>query len=372
MRFERRRIAVTGSDGFIGRNLMVRLAERGFATQPINRRTTPEELKSIIADSDAIFHLAAANRPSDLQDFQRSNCDLTRAIADAIADAKTKPLVVFSSSVRSGEPGDYGRTKRISEEILLELAAKRAATVAVLRLPNVFGKWARPNYNSAIATFCHNLARGLPITIDDAEAPLSLLYIDDLVEQFLDLLAAPPAESGLIEPQCVHQTTVGEAARFIATLAEGRRSGSVEAVGSGLERALYATFISFLPPDDFSYPLEPNTDNRGSFTEFLKTPASGQVSLLTAEPGATRGGHYHHSKVEKFVIVHGQAKFRFRNVADGRTHEIDTSAARPVVVETIPGWTHDITNTGDDVMVGVIWANERFDRERPDTIAAPL
>jgi UDP-2-acetamido-2,6-beta-L-arabino-hexul-4-ose reductase len=372
MRSEPHSIAVTGSDGFIGRNLVVRLKECGFATHPINRRTQPDELKSIIGESDAIFHLAAANRPSDWRDFERSNCDLTRAIAKAIAEAKKKPLVVFTSSVRSGEPGDYGRTKRISEELLLDLAAKGAATTAVVRLPNVFGKWAQPNYNSAIATFCHNLARGLPIAIDDPEAPLSLLYIDDLVDQFLELLAVPPTDSGLVEPKNVHHTTVGHVARFIATLAEGRRVGSVEAVGSGLERALYATLISSLPRGDFSYPLAPHTDNRGSFTEFLKTPASGQTSVLTAEPGATRGGHYHHSKVEKFLIVQGEAKFRFRNILDGATHEIDASGASPVVVETIPGWTHDLTNVGDEVLIAIIWANERFDRERPDTIALPL
>ena len=369
---EQHKVAVTGSDGFIGRNLMVRLEERGFAAAPINRKTTAAELKAIIADCDAVFHLAAANRPSDWRDFEHSNCDFTRSISDAIADAGRKPLVVFSSSVRAGEPGDYGRTKRISEEILLDLAAKGAATSVILRLPNVFGKWAQPNYNSAIATFCHNLARGLPIAIDDPEAPLSLLYIDDLVDQFLKLLDSPPTVGGLVEPNGVHRTTVGKVAQFIATVAEGRRDGSVETVGTGLERALYATFIASLPPDEFSYALEPHTDNRGSFTEFLKTPASGQVSLLTAAPGATRGGHYHHSKVEKFVIVQGQAKFRFRNILDGRTHEIDTSGEAPVVVETIPGWTHDITNVGDDVLIGVIWANERFDRERPDTVAMAL
>ena len=371
MTSEQRTIAVTGSDGFIGRNLLTRLGEQGFATHPIRRGTRPDDVRRILLASDVVFHLAGVNRPSDPDEFERSNCDYTRLIAKALADSKRAPLVVFSSSAKAEEPGEYGRTKRTAEDTLLDLAAK-GATVAILRLPNVFGKWARPNYNSVVATLCHNFARGLPVHIDDAGAALTLLHIDDLVDHFLHLVAAPPRESGFVVPRPVYRTTVGAVAGHIASFADGRLCGRVEQVGSGLERALYATFVSALPVEACSYELAPKTDERGSFTELLKTPASGQVSVLTSVPGATRGGHYHHSKVEKFVVAQGRARFRFRNIADGQTHELETSGDRAVVVETIPGWTHDITNVGDDLLICVVWANEIFDPQRPDTVAMPL
>jgi UDP-2-acetamido-2,6-beta-L-arabino-hexul-4-ose reductase len=322
--------------------------------------------------SDVIFHLAAANRPESSDEYARSNRDYTRTVADAVAASPRRPLVIHSSTGKVGEPGEYASTKEQGEAILLDLAESGAATVAVFRLPNVFGKWARPNYNSAVATFCHNVARGLPIRIDDAAAPLSLLYIDDLIQRWLALLASPPAESGFINLRHVHRTTVGAIATQIAEIAEARKSGRVGSVASGFERALYVTYVSYLPPEDFSYALEQHTDARGTFAEVLKTASSGQFSFLTARPGVTRGGHYHHSKVEKFVVVHGRARFRFRQVLSGEECEIETAADEPFVVETIPGWTHDITNTGEDLLVALVWANELFDPERPDTIAMAL
>jgi UDP-2-acetamido-2,6-beta-L-arabino-hexul-4-ose reductase len=280
--------------------------------------------------------------------------------------------VGFSSSRRASDDTGFGRSARACEEALLRLGERGEAVVAVYRLPGVFGKWARPNYNSVVATFCHNLARGLPIRIDDPAAPLSLLYVDDLIEQWRALLEAPPAASGYLEAGQVHETTVGELAETIGAFALGRASGRVENVACGLQRALYATFVAALPAEAFSYPLVAHTDPRGSFAEVLKTREGGQVSVLTAEPGVTRGGHYHHSKVEKFLVVHGHARFRFRHILDGETFELMTSAERPVVVETIPGWTHDITNVGNGVMVSLLWANEIFDRARPDTVLMPV
>ena len=369
MKSEARTIAVTGAAGFIGRNLVQRLGEQGFTVLPITRATADDELRRFIASSDVVFHLAAANRPESADDYSRSNCDYTRVVADAVGSSPKRPLLIHSSTGKVGEPGEYARTKEEGEAILLDLGRSGAATVAVFRLPNIFGKWARPDYNSAVATFCHNIARRLPIRIDDADAPLSLLYIDDLIDQWLELLANPPAESGFIAPENVHRTTVGAVARQIAEIAADRVRGRVGPVAIGFERALYATFVSCLPQDDFSYALEQHVDARGTFAELLRTASSGQLSFLTAHPGVTRGGHYHHSKVEKFVVVHGRARFRFRNVLSGERHELEATADCPAVVETIPGWTHDITNTGDDLLVALVWANEPFDPERPDTIA---
>lgn len=372
MKSELRTVAVTGAAGFIGRNLVQRLKEEGFAVHAITRETDPAEMARLIDESDVVFHLAGANRPESIDEFTRSNCDYTRTVADAVAGSPKRPLVIHSSTGKVGEPGDYARSKQEGEAIILALAGSEAANVAVFRLPNVFGKWARPNYNSAVATFCHNLARGLPIRIDKADAPLSLLYIDDLIDQWLALLANPPAESGFIEPSHVHETTVGAVAAQIAGFAQGRTSGYVGPVANGLERALYATYVTYLPLEHFSYALEQHADERGTFAEVLKTEASGQLSYLTAYPGVTRGGHYHHSKVEKFVVVHGRARFRFRNLLSGEQCELETAAERPAAVETIPGWTHDITNIGDDLLVVLVWANEPFDPARPDTIAMAL
>lgn len=363
-------VAVTGAAGFIGSNLTLRLAEAGHQVRPLTRDTPDAEQRAALGESDVVFHLAGANRPIDPADHMAINRDYARWVAQAIAEGGRNPLVVVASSSRAGEPGDYGQSKLAGEKAMLELGERGMATVRVYRLPNVFGKWARPNYNSAIATFCHNLANALPIHVDDRQAPIDLIYIDDLIDQWLALIADPPTTSGLVDPGQVHSSTVGEVAGKLRLIADQRRRGEVGAVGEGLDRALYATFISYLPRAEFSYPLDPRRDPRGSFTEVLKTSASGQVSVFTAHPGVTRGGHYHHSKVEKFLVVHGRARFRFRHILSGESHVVETSADAPMVVESIPGWSHDVTNVGDGELVALLWANERFDPDRPDTLAS--
>jgi UDP-2-acetamido-2,6-beta-L-arabino-hexul-4-ose reductase len=371
MSSDSRTIAVTGAAGFIGRNLVVRLRELGHEVLPLTRETPPDRMREALGAAEVVFHLAGAVRPPHADEFART-CEYAQRTVDAVEAGGRRPLVVCSSSVRATDDTDYGRSKRACEDAFLGLAVSGGATAAVYRLPNVFGKWARPDYNSAVATFCHNLARGLPIQVRDPCAPLSLVYIDDLVEQWVGLIDSQPWRTGFVEAREVHHTTVGAVADQIGAFASGREAGRIEPVGVGLERALYATFTAALPTAAFSYPLVAHTDARGSFTEMLKTPSSGQVSFFTAHPGVTRGGHYHHTKVEKFLIVHGEALFRFRHILSGETHAIRASAARPLVVETIPGWTHDVTNVGEEVMVSLIWASEIFDRVRPDTVAMSL
>jgi UDP-2-acetamido-2,6-beta-L-arabino-hexul-4-ose reductase len=365
-------VAVTGAAGFIGSNLVIRLKERGLEVHAITRETPADEAQQALTNAQAIFHLAGANRPADPHEFQRINVDYTRTLAEAVHEGGARPLIVYSSSAKASEPTDYGKSKRAAEDILLDLAKSDAATVVIDRLPNVFGKWSRPNYNSAVATFCYNCARGLPISIDNPAAPLTLLYIDDLIERWLGLLDDQTMESGMLPPAKAFETNVGAVAEQIEGFAAGRRAGAVEPVGRGLARALYATFVSFLPTEEFSYPLESHVDSRGTFTELLATRDSGQMSSLTAHPGVTRGQHYHHSKVERFVVVNGQARFRFRHLVSGETFEVMAAADSPKVVETIPGWTHDITNVGDDLLVALLWASEKFDPAKPDTVAMPL
>jgi len=367
MTFEPRKIAVTGAKGFLGTNLVLRLNEEGHCVRPIARDSDLEEAESALAEADVIFHLAGANRPDDKTEYLRSNRDYSAWVADVVAESGRKPLIVHSSSAKALDETEYGRSKRAGENILLDLAAEEQATVSIWRLPNLCGKWGRPNYNSVVATFCHNAARGAPLRVDDPAAPLSILYIDDLVDQWLPLVADRPEKSGIFEPQKVYRTTVGELARLIQSFADSRSEGAIDEVGTGLARALYATFIAALPAAKASYSLTAKTDARGSFVEVLKTPAAGQFSYFTAHPGVTRGGHYHHTKIEKFLVAHGTGRFRFRHVLSGEYFELISSAGEPLIIETIPGWAHDVTNVGQDELVVLSWANEQFDSERPDT-----
>jgi UDP-2-acetamido-2,6-beta-L-arabino-hexul-4-ose reductase len=232
-------------------------------------------------------------------------------------------------------------------------------------------KW----YNSAVATFCHNIARGLPIHINDPVSEISLAYVDDVLSEFVAVMDGATlrlSADGFAAVHPVYQITVGELADTVRAFAEGKNSLLIDRVGTGLTRALYATYVSYLPTDAFSYTLPMHGDARGVFVEMLKTIDSGQFSYFTAHPGVTRGGHYHHTKTEKFLVIKGRARFKFRHMDSGEIHSLDTDGSVAEIVETVPGWTHDITNIGEDEMVVMIWANEIFDRMRPDTFACPL
>lgn len=364
------RVLVTGADGFIGRNLIVRLRELGFEPMPVTRQTG--DFGAAVTVADAIIHLAGANRPTDPADFMAINRDFSARLGDAIV-ATGRPIPVIVASTQKALDGtEYGRSKLAGEQALAAAGAASNAPVHIFRLPNVFGKWSRPNYNSAVATFCHNIARDLPVDIHDPAAPLRLVYVDDVVEAFVALLQAPETPDGLHEVMQVYDTSVGAIAETVRGFRADRSDNLIADVGTGLTRALYATYVSFLPPTEFSYPIASHRDPRGAFSEMLKTRSAGQFSYFNALPGVTRGGHYHHTKTEKFLIVHGRARFRFRHILTDERHELETSADEPVVVETIPGWSHDVTNIGDGVMVSLLWANELFDRARPDTVGAPV
>ena len=367
------KILVTGADGFIGKNLRVALSERDQHTVlPVIRATTPAELAQAATGADAVIHLAGVNRPQDVAEFATGNADFTALLCDVLRATGRAIPVAFASSIQAERDNPYGVSKRSAEEHLAAYGADTGAPIAIYRLANVFGKWCRPNYNSAVATFCHNIARGLPVQINDPNAEIRLVYVDDVVEELLRFLAAP--KQGVVHAEAgpVYTSTVGELARQIGAFGEVRDSLLTERVGEGLVRALYATYVSYLPPEAFSYAVKKYGDERGVFVEMLKTRDSGQFSFFTAHPGITRGGHYHHTKTEKFLVIKGRARFRFRHILTDETYVLDTSGAEPVIVETIPGWAHDITNMGDDEMVVMLWANEIFDRARPDTIASKV
>ncbi|MFT3755233.1 MAG: NAD-dependent epimerase/dehydratase family protein [Pseudoxanthomonas sp.] len=367
------KVLLTGADGFIGKNLRVALAEReGVEVLPIVRASSPDDLAAAVANADAVIHLAGVNRPQDAAEFAAGNADFTAALCEALRETGRAVPVAFASSIQAERDNPYGSSKRAAEDHLRRYGEASGAAVALYRLANVFGKWSRPDYNSAVATFCHNIARGLPVRIDDPAAQVRLVYIDDVVAELLRFLAAPGAGVRLAEAAPVHTTTVGELARQIEAFGAVRSTLVTERVGTGLVRALYATYVSFLPPEAFSYGVPKYGDARGVFVEMLKTPDCGQFSFFTAHPGITRGGHYHHTKTEKFLVIKGTARYRFRHLLTDETFEVESRGEEPLVVETIPGWAHDITNIGDDELVVMLWANEIFDRQKPDTVASKV
>ena len=370
------RIVITGADGFIGKNLQLRLAELGHAdVVGITRATPPQAVQQALAAASFVFHLAGINRPQDPAEFATGNAGLTQAVCEALVAAKNRVPMLLASSTQALHDTPYGRSKLAAEAAVRGYGAATGATVHVIRLPNVFGKWCKPNYNSAVATFCHNIARDLPIQVNDPAASVTVVYVDDVIERCVQLMDGADAAVGLdgfatVAPQ--YTTTVGELARQIQVFKDSRNTLVTERVGTGLVRALYATYVSYLPVESFTYTVPQYADPRGMFAEMLKTPDCGQFSFFTAHPGITRGGHYHHSKTEKFLVIKGQARFKFRHMQTGQVHELLTTGDKSEIVETVPGWTHDITNIGADEMIVMLWANEVFDRARPDTFACPL
>lgn len=374
------KVLITGANGFVGKNLQLRLGERkDVQVVCFTREHRLDQLPDLLQDVDFVFHLAGVNRPQDPSEFAAGNADLTRALCEAVADAARasgrKAPILHTSSTQAVLDNPYGRSKRGAEDALRAAARDSLVPIHVFRLPNIFGKWCKPNYNSAVATFCHNIARGLPIQINDPQAPVTLVYIDDVLDRFIQIMDGADASVGPDGFESValqYTVTVGELARQLQSFKDSRISLMTDRVGVGLTRALYSTYVSYLPVESFAYEIPQHADPRGVFVEMLKTPDCGQFSFFTAHPGVTRGGHYHHSKTEKFLVIRGDAKFRFRHMQTGQVHELLTNGARSQIVETVPGWTHDITNIGECEMVVMLWANEVFDRVRPDTFACPV
>lgn len=363
------KVLVTGANGFIGKNLQIFLRERpDIEVLTLVRGDSLDDFSERVRSADFIFHLAGVNRPQNEAEFAEGNSDLTRQLCDSLRQSSRLVPVVYASSVQAERDNPYGLSKRRAEDELRALAEETGQPVWIYRLPNVFGKWCRPNYNSVVATFCFNIANDLPIAVNDPVAPLRLAYVDDVAAAFLSHIGQEGRGAQFAEVVPAYQTTVGELAEQLNAFKRSRSSMITEPVGQGLARALYSTYISYYTPEQFAYPLVKHEDPRGVFVEMLKTRDAGQFSYFTAHPGITRGGHYHHTKTEKFLVIKGTACFRFRHIDTNVTYEYFTSGAAPEVVETIPGWSHDITNIGDDEMVVMLWANEIFDRQKPDTV----
>ena len=364
------KILVTGAGGFIGKNLIAELKNRGFESiYEYDLGSAPEQLEVYTRDCEFVFHLAGVNRPEKESEFMEGNFGFTSDLLDLLKKHGNKAPVLITSSIQALQDNPYGKSKKAGEDLLLGYQEETGAPVFVYRLQNVFGKWCRPNYNSAVATFCYNIANGLPIVVNDQERIMSLVYIDDVVSTFLSAMEGKEhsAKDGLFYVMTVHMIKLGELAELIGSFRETRGSLEVPDMADPLVRKLYSTYLSYLPEGEFSYPLKMNVDHRGSFTEFVKSPERGQVSVNVSKPGITKGNHWHHTKNEKFLVVSGEGVIRFRNINEDKIIEYRVSGEKLEVVDIPPGYTHNITNTGTSELVTIMWANEPFDPERPDT-----
>ncbi|OCH40304.1 UDP-2-acetamido-2,6-beta-L-arabino-hexul-4-ose reductase [Vibrio cyclitrophicus] len=366
------KIVVTGAQGFIGKNLCVMLSEKGYNSVAQIDQDTPEEMiKQALSSADFVYHLAGINRPKDESEFTTGNADFTEFVVKVLkANGRNTPIML-SSSIQASLDNAYGTSKAQAETLVVEYGKETGAGAFIYRFPNVFGKWCRPNYNSFVATFCHNVVNDIDINIHDPSAPVNLVYIDDVCHALIALLKGG-VDSGFKQVPVEYNTTVGEVAGLLKAFKESRNTLVTEYVGTGLTRALYSTYLSHFEPSKFHYNLPKYGDDRGVFCEMLKTKESGQFSFFTAHKGITRGGHYHHTKNEKFLVIKGNALFKFEHVITGERYELTVKSEEATVVETVPGWSHDVTNIGDEELIVMLWANEIFDKEAPDTIAKPL
>lgn len=368
-------ILITGAGGFIGKNLVATLKTAGYTDLMLfERDDPPETLAEYAARAGFVYHLAGINRPKDPSEFYAGNAGLTETLLSLLDKAGNKAPVLVTSSTQAALDNDYGKSKAQAEQAIFAHGKATGAPVYVFRLPGVFGKWCRPNYNSVVATFCHNSANGLPLSVRDPEYRLPLVYIDDVVTSFVATLDGNCTREGdyCVIP-VVHETTLGHLAETIEGFAKNRETLDVpDQTPGSLEQKLYSTWLSYLPADRFSYPLNMHCDNRGSFTEFLHTPAHGQVSINISKPGIVKGNHWHHSKNEKFLVVKGTGVIRFRALDSTEVIEYHVSGDKLEVVDIPTGYTHNIENVGEDDMVTVMWANEVFDPDHPDTFFLPV
>ena len=370
-------ILITGAGGFVGRNLVERLRCEGYTELLcFERENTDEELRAWAARAAFVYHLAGINRPKDPKEFYDGNADLTTRLLGYLEQAGNTAPILVTSSTQAALDNDYGKSKAQAEQAVFDHETRTGAPAYVYRMPGLFGKWCRPNYNSVVATFCYNVAHGLPIQVRDPAYELPLVYIDDVVDAFVAALDGQVAREFSVPGFCflspVHTVTLGRLAELVQGFALARGGGAPtlavpDLAAGSFEKKLYSTYLSYLPQDQFAYPLKMNVDDRGSFTEFLRSPERGQVSVNISKPGIVKGNHWHNSKNEKFLVVRGQAVIRFRQVGTDQVIEYPVSGDKLEVVDIPTGYTHHIENVGQEDLVTVMWANEPFDPAHPDT-----
>ena len=381
-------ILVTGANGFVGKNLTARLEtlrDGRDRTRPslqigeiyrCTREMSPEALADCCKKADLVVHLAGVNRPKNPEEFAAGNTDFTRTLLETLRKSGNRCPVLLASSIQARLTGrfagsPYGQSKKAAEELLLAYGEETGAAGMIYRLPNLFGKWCRPNYNSVVATFCHNISRELPITASDPAVELELVYIDDLIDEILDAMEGHPhrSEGAYCRVPVSHRVTLGEIVRLLHSFHDQPRTLLLPEIPEGsFEKKLYSTYLSYLPPEKIAFPMKMNVDERGSFTELLKTKNCGQISVNITKPGITKGQHWHNSKWEFFMVVAGHGLIQERQIGSDEKIEFEVSGDRIQAVHMLPGYTHNIINLSEtENLVTVIWANEQFDPDHPDT-----
>lgn len=369
------KVMITGFNGFIGKNLALALARLpGLTVAALDRRSSAQEWKAALTSANFVFHLAGVNRPDREEDFFTVNAALTERLCAELSKQVHPPSIALTSSTHAVQDTGYGRSKRHAENVVRDYGRQTGVPVYLFRLPGVFGKWSRPDYNSVVATFCHRITRDLPVIISNEAKEIDLVYIDDVVNAFLHILQEQ-AGAGICEfheVKPVHRIALGDLAAMLHSFRDLRSSLRLPNMAEPLVRALYTTYLSYLPQDDFAYSLPSRKDNRGTLTEVIKSPHSGQIFVSRTYPGVTRGGHYHNSKVEKFLVLQGEAIVRFRHVLGGDLIEYQVSGTELRALDIPPGYSHEIENVGKYEMVVMFWANEIFDAANPDTYVLPI
>ena len=375
------KILVTGAKGFVGKSLVAELENIKYGkdkTYPLTQDieiykydidTDKSMLSEFCKDCDFVFNLAGVNRPETESEFMTGNFGFASELLDELKKNNNTCPVMLSSSTQAALDNPYGKSKKAGEDLFFDYSKETGAKVLVYRFPNVFGKWCRPNYNSAVATFCNNIANDLPIQVNDRSHKMTLVYIDDVVNELINALCGSETKVGdYCKVPVEHNTTLGEIVDLIYSFKQSREDKSVPDMTEGsFSKKLYSTYLSYLPTDKFSYPLKMNIDNRGSFTEILRTADRGQVSVNISKPGITKGQHWHHTKNEKFLVVSGKGVIRFRKIDEEKVYEYFVSGDKLEVVDIPTGYTHNIENLGDTDMVTVMWCNECFNPDKPDT-----
>ena len=385
-----KKILVTGSNGFVGKNTVVALKEaKKYEVLTIDRNNTEEELKKSVLEADFIVHLAGVNRPKDTKEFYEGNGGLTEKIVGFLREENKNTPILITSSTHAVLDNDYGKSKKQSEDALIKYSDECNAKVYIFRLPNLFGKWCRPNYNSAVATFCHNIAHDLDVWINDPAIELNLVYIDDLVASIIDVIedenivklsnldeevavtttgaSSIQIDKYYYEVTTVYKRTLGNIVDSLKMFRNMRKSLLIPDLSDGFNKALYSTYLTYLEEDDFSYYLDKKEDNRGWLAELVKSEQFGQMFVSKTHPGITRGNHWHHTKTEKFIVIQGQAAIRFRKLDEDKVIEYIVDGEKPQVLDIPPGYTHSIENIGQDEVITLFWSNEMFNPEKPDT-----
>jgi len=364
------KILVTGAKGFVGKNLVAELKNRGYEEiYEYDINTVPELLDEYTKKCEFVFHLAGVNRPEKEEDFMKGNFGFTSTLLEKLKLYNNKCPILITSSIQAALDNPYGKSKKAGEDLMFAYSKETGAKVLVYRFTNLFGKWCRPNYNSVVATFCYNIANGLPIQVNNENAELNLAYIDDVIEEIINALNGKGTcgEDNFYYIPVTHKVTLGEIATLIKSFRESRTNLMLPNMKDEFSKKLYSTYLSYLPEKEFSYDVKMNVDNRGSFTELFKTEDRGQVSVNISKPGITKGNHWHHTKNEKFVVVSGKGVIRFRKIDSEEIIEYFVSSEKMEVIDIPVGYTHNIENLGDTDMVTVMWANEVFNKEKPDT-----